>query len=441
MSASFSVSWVGGDYQYRDSSKEEELIDIRREDFILEVPFEEKDDAKSFGCRWDKDSKKWFVPKGMDLNIFKKWHPKPSSSSGHLSSVHEQQATTVVNRNVESVEGREESLSKETTKIDMNFGFSSSDDDDEESEKRKHNDNPSPAFSTLTDEQRLRIEQNRLQAMEKRRLKSLKEDQLQQEHSTKEITEVGKHIKTPTSSYLEEKANDNRDVIVAFDCIDDPDVCRTCNERPADVIFKDAFNVLVCNACKAKHDDFKLHNKVEIKEIYLLTDSTIRLMKCLMKDNPHNPHWAQMKLYLAKHGQEKSIERWGSEAALEEERNRRKKEQYNKDLAKASKVLLTSAVPNAGIEVDEVEDNTTGHLSRMLQMMKDDSTNELDALHGGNGLGERIIEACHSEKGEEAAIEGKKKDDRKKKGPTSTQSDPKKAKKLNRMAAIMTGNY
>ncbi len=43
---------------------------------VLEVPFKEKDQAKSLGAMWDPDIKKWFVPKGEDTKPFAKWHPK-----------------------------------------------------------------------------------------------------------------------------------------------------------------------------------------------------------------------------------------------------------------------------------------------------------------------------------------------------------------------------
>jgi hypothetical protein len=43
---------------------------------ILEVPFKEKDEAKQLGAWWDPEIKKWFVPPGKDLQLFKKWIPE-----------------------------------------------------------------------------------------------------------------------------------------------------------------------------------------------------------------------------------------------------------------------------------------------------------------------------------------------------------------------------
>lgn len=43
---------------------------------ILDVPFKEKDEAKSLGAWWDPEMRKWFVPKGRDPMPFRRWFPK-----------------------------------------------------------------------------------------------------------------------------------------------------------------------------------------------------------------------------------------------------------------------------------------------------------------------------------------------------------------------------
>lgn len=39
----------------------------------LNVPFAEKDQAKTLGARWDPNRKKWYVPSGVELNLFARW--------------------------------------------------------------------------------------------------------------------------------------------------------------------------------------------------------------------------------------------------------------------------------------------------------------------------------------------------------------------------------
>ena len=40
---------------------------------FLEVPFENKDDAKAAGARWDNDKKKWYCMSNQDMSVLKKW--------------------------------------------------------------------------------------------------------------------------------------------------------------------------------------------------------------------------------------------------------------------------------------------------------------------------------------------------------------------------------
>ena len=39
----------------------------------INVPYPEKDEAKSLGAKWDKQEKSWFVEPGADQTLFKKW--------------------------------------------------------------------------------------------------------------------------------------------------------------------------------------------------------------------------------------------------------------------------------------------------------------------------------------------------------------------------------
>ena len=39
----------------------------------LKVPFNEKDQAKSLGARWNAEAKLWYVPQGVEATPFEKW--------------------------------------------------------------------------------------------------------------------------------------------------------------------------------------------------------------------------------------------------------------------------------------------------------------------------------------------------------------------------------
>lgn len=64
----------------------------------LKVPFNEKDQAKSLGARWNAEAKLWYVPQGVDAAPFEKWVTSASNAAANISP---KQAATkpVVNNN------------------------------------------------------------------------------------------------------------------------------------------------------------------------------------------------------------------------------------------------------------------------------------------------------------------------------------------------------
>lgn len=43
---------------------------------FLDVPFSEKDKVKRLGAKWDGAMRKWYIPHGMDVHLFKPWWPQ-----------------------------------------------------------------------------------------------------------------------------------------------------------------------------------------------------------------------------------------------------------------------------------------------------------------------------------------------------------------------------
>jgi putative DNA primase/helicase len=48
----------------------------------LEVPFDEKEEAKSLGAWWDPGERRWFVPEGLETSDFSKWIECENESTG-----------------------------------------------------------------------------------------------------------------------------------------------------------------------------------------------------------------------------------------------------------------------------------------------------------------------------------------------------------------------
>lgn len=47
----------------------------------INVPYREKDEAKSLGARWDRQKQSWYVPPGVDNDLFSKWTQQASQSA------------------------------------------------------------------------------------------------------------------------------------------------------------------------------------------------------------------------------------------------------------------------------------------------------------------------------------------------------------------------
>lgn len=47
-----------------------------KEKTFLAVPYKEKERAKKFGAKWDKENKLWFAPEGTDLTPLAAWMPE-----------------------------------------------------------------------------------------------------------------------------------------------------------------------------------------------------------------------------------------------------------------------------------------------------------------------------------------------------------------------------
>lgn len=50
-----------------------EAIKLTSEKTYLYVPYEQKDEAKKLGAKWDKDQKMWFAPEGSNIDDFSRW--------------------------------------------------------------------------------------------------------------------------------------------------------------------------------------------------------------------------------------------------------------------------------------------------------------------------------------------------------------------------------
>ncbi len=60
----------------------------------LKVPFNEKDQAKSLGARWNAEAKLWYVPQGVDAAPFEKWMTSAANAAPAQAAAKPEGAST-----------------------------------------------------------------------------------------------------------------------------------------------------------------------------------------------------------------------------------------------------------------------------------------------------------------------------------------------------------
>ncbi|KAJ2700943.1 DNA repair protein rad14 [Coemansia sp. IMI 209128] len=209
----------------------------------------------------------------------------------------------------------------------------------------------------LTAEQLAKIEANRLQALERRKLKAApptadgsadkteKPKQLRKskmssgyyeyDFSKMNDTRAGFLEEDPTAGSPEKK---KRKVVSIDDIPFDPSSetkCCECGSVDLDMVYLKIFKVMVCKPCIDKiPDKYSLLTKTEAKEAsklpqmldYLLTDSELRdreLFPVWEKANPHKSTWNNMLLYMRQHLESFAAKKWDGLDNLDKEFERR----------------------------------------------------------------------------------------------------------------------
>ncbi|KAM4709289.1 DNA repair protein complementing XP-A cells isoform 1-T2 [Discoglossus pictus] len=116
-------------------------------------------------------------------------------------------------------------------------------------------------------------------------------------------------------------------------------ICEECGKEFMDSYLSNHFDLAVCDGCRDTEEKHKLITRTEAKQEYLLKDCDIDkrepVLKFILKKNPHNTHWGDMKLYLKVQIIKRSLEVWETEEAMEEAKEAR---ENNRDKMKQKKL-------------------------------------------------------------------------------------------------------
>ncbi|RXF77654.1 DUF1738 domain-containing protein [Desulfovibrio sp. DS-1] len=70
------AAWLPGKELESDIAAMGLPVDPAKEKTFLAVPYKEKEQAKKFGAKWDKENKLWYAPEGTDLTPLAAWMPE-----------------------------------------------------------------------------------------------------------------------------------------------------------------------------------------------------------------------------------------------------------------------------------------------------------------------------------------------------------------------------
>ncbi|XP_013403478.1 DNA repair protein complementing XP-A cells homolog isoform X2 [Lingula anatina] len=104
-------------------------------------------------------------------------------------------------------------------------------------------------------------------------------------------------------------------------------ICNECSKEFMDSFLYSHFEEFVCDKCRDNEEKHSLITKTDAKNKYLLKDADFDRrepsLRFIVKKNPHNNRWGEMKLYLESQVYKRAMEVWGSEEKIEEAQERR----------------------------------------------------------------------------------------------------------------------
>ncbi|XP_063607786.1 DNA repair protein complementing XP-A cells-like [Penaeus indicus] len=214
---------------------------------------------------------------------------------------------------------------------------------------------------TLTPAQMALIEKKRQQALLIRREKMNRSNPYLKAEEKKDNVKVirvqdTKLIDTGGGFFIEENENPGNEITdddmdAAMKLVTEPaplfeedrPFCLECDQPFNNSFLFHNFDHPVCDQCRDNDDKHALITKTDAKSEYLLKDVDLEKreppLKFIVRKNPHNSRWGDMKLYLKSQIEKRALEVWGSEEAIEEamekkeeQREISKQRKYNKKM-------------------------------------------------------------------------------------------------------------
>ena len=105
------------------------------------------------------------------------------------------------------------------------------------------------------------------------------------------------------------------------------EICSDCGKTFNNSFLRETYAFDVCDECNDS-EKYPLMTLSEVKSEYLLNDNMLKrgddTLKFLLKKNPHNSSWGEMKLFLMPQVENLALKIWESWEKLDEEKEKRK---------------------------------------------------------------------------------------------------------------------
>jgi len=213
----------------------------------------------------------------------------------------------------------------------------------------------------LSNDQKTRAEKNKLKAL------ALRKARLQAAPYSKEKRKEDKKLVDGGGGFfIEDEEDEDRAGDTVAESLppplmppDQPD-CEECGKPFATSHLLRTFDHPACDECKNMEKDgpHQLITKTDAKKEFLLKDSDFEKgerdepfvpLKFVLRKNPHNPRWGDMKLFLRTQVESRALDVWGTEEALEAEHEAREEKQvmakskkYEKKMKELRKTVRSS---------------------------------------------------------------------------------------------------
>ena len=206
---------------------------------------------------------------------------------------------------------------------------------------------------TLTEEQRKRMEENRIRALQIKRTRELEKSQRERNSSIPTATvgsssngfHDGGFVTTAPDIGAQERRSRMKNIssehsITKTRSVDGGDFANITNGEVNEKHMDDGDN----NDDESSLEEFE-HNatpyitQTEAQKSYCLPLGTLAVCTYIEKDNPHKRGWSKMKLYARQEVRRRARQRFGGKAGLIRERDSRKRKRLEKDLEEIKDVF------------------------------------------------------------------------------------------------------